>query len=155
MAKANAIGAWAVRPALFQLNRMRKRCARSLRNCAKPKLLSAPAGPRIKKARTPLKNSDAMDTCKLPVDQRRTPTKPSSPAAASGSARLPEAKGTAVPALNLTEQLKIVIVGHVDHGKSTFVGRLLYDTGSLPEGKLEQMQAAADRRGGALADIGR
>ncbi len=40
------------------------------------------------------------------------------------------------------EQLKIVIVGHVDHGKSTFVGRLLHDTGSLPEGKLEQLQAA-------------
>src|ERR1700722_17474682 len=45
------------------------------------------------------------------------------------------------------EQLKIVIVGHVDHGKSTFVGRLLYDTGSLPEGKLEQLEAAAKRRG--------
>ncbi|HXR07422.1 MAG TPA: adenylyl-sulfate kinase [Candidatus Acidoferrum sp.] len=45
------------------------------------------------------------------------------------------------------EQLKIVIVGHVDHGKSTFVGRLFYDTGSLPEGKLEQLQAAAKRRG--------
>jgi bifunctional enzyme CysN/CysC len=46
-----------------------------------------------------------------------------------------------------TEQLKIVIVGHVDHGKSTFVGRLFYDTGSLPEGKLEQLQRAAERRG--------
>jgi bifunctional enzyme CysN/CysC len=45
------------------------------------------------------------------------------------------------------EQLKIVIVGHVDHGKSTFVGRLFYDTGSLPEGKMEQLQAAAKRRG--------
>jgi len=45
------------------------------------------------------------------------------------------------------EQLKIVIVGHVDHGKSTFVGRLFHDTGSLPEGKLEQLQAVADRRG--------
>src|SRR5271156_6137061 len=45
-----------------------------------------------------------------------------------------------------TEQLKIVIVGHVDHGKSTFVGRLIYDTGSLPEGKLEQLQKAAERR---------
>jgi bifunctional enzyme CysN/CysC len=45
------------------------------------------------------------------------------------------------------EQLKIVIVGHVDHGKSTFVGRLFNDTGSLPEGKMEQLQAAAKRRG--------
>src|ERR1051325_1582457 len=45
------------------------------------------------------------------------------------------------------EQLKIVIVGHVDHGKSTFVGRLLHDTGSLPEGKLEQLQKIAERRG--------
>src|SRR6476469_10635998 len=46
-----------------------------------------------------------------------------------------------------TEQLKIVIVGHVDHGKSTFVGRLIHDTGSLPEGKLEQLQRIAERRG--------
>ena len=46
-----------------------------------------------------------------------------------------------------TEQLKIVIVGHVDHGKSTFVGRLFHDTGSLPEGKLEQLQKIAERRG--------
>ncbi len=45
------------------------------------------------------------------------------------------------------EQLKIVIVVHVDHGKSTFVGRLLHDTGSLPEGKFEQLQAVAVRRG--------
>src|SRR6187401_2378040 len=51
--------------------------------------------------------------------------------------------GSAAP----TEQLKIVIVGHVDHGKSTFVGRLFHDTGSLPEGKLEQLQKIAERRG--------
>src|SRR5512137_337150 len=48
---------------------------------------------------------------------------------------------------SFSEQLKIVIVGHVDHGKSTFVGRLFHDTGSLPEGKLEQLQQAAERRG--------
>src|SRR5689334_15770113 len=46
-----------------------------------------------------------------------------------------------------SEQLKIVIVGHVDHGKSTLVGRLFHDTGSLPEGKLEQLRKAAERRG--------
>ena len=48
---------------------------------------------------------------------------------------------------NPNEQLKIVIVGHVDHGKSTFVGRLFHDTDSLPEGKLEQLQQIAVRRG--------
>jgi bifunctional enzyme CysN/CysC len=37
--------------------------------------------------------------------------------------------------------MHIVIGGHVDHGKSTVVGRLLADTGSLPEGKLEQVKA--------------
>jgi len=43
--------------------------------------------------------------------------------------------------------LKIVIVGHVDHGKSTLVGRLIHDTGSLPEGKLEAIRDMCDRRG--------
>jgi bifunctional enzyme CysN/CysC len=38
------------------------------------------------------------------------------------------------------EQMNIVIVGHVDHGKSTLVGRLLADTGSLPQGKLEAVR---------------
>ena len=43
--------------------------------------------------------------------------------------------------------MRIVIVGHVDHGKSTLVGRLFHDTGSLPDGKLEQIQAMCERRG--------
>ncbi|WP_341702334.1 adenylyl-sulfate kinase [Ferrovibrio sp.] len=41
----------------------------------------------------------------------------------------------------------IVIVGHVDHGKSTLVGRLLHDTDSLPDGKLEQLKAVSAKRG--------
>ncbi len=45
------------------------------------------------------------------------------------------------------QQLRIVIVGHVDHGKSTFVGRLLADTDSLPKGKLEALQASCKKRG--------
>jgi bifunctional enzyme CysN/CysC len=45
------------------------------------------------------------------------------------------------------DALRVVIVGHVDHGKSTLVGRLLHDTGSLPEGKFEQIQAVCRRRG--------
>lgn len=43
--------------------------------------------------------------------------------------------------------VRIVIVGHVDHGKSTLVGRLLHETGSLPEGKLEMLKAVSARRG--------
>ena len=41
---------------------------------------------------------------------------------------------------------RVVIVGHVDHGKSTLVGRLLYETGSLPEGKYEEIQTICRRR---------
>ncbi|MBI1275391.1 adenylyl-sulfate kinase [bacterium] len=43
--------------------------------------------------------------------------------------------------------LKLVVVGHVDHGKSTLIGRLMHDTGVLPDGKLEQLQANCQRRG--------
>ena len=38
------------------------------------------------------------------------------------------------------ERMDIVAVGHVDHGKSTVIGRLMADTGSLPDGKLEQVK---------------
>src|SRR5476651_2769038 len=47
--------------------------------------------------------------------------------------------------INQREQMNVVIVGHVDHGKSTLVGRLLADTGSLPEGKLEAIKAQCKR----------
>ena len=39
-----------------------------------------------------------------------------------------------------TEKFPIVFAGHVDHGKSTIIGRLLSETGSLPEGKLEAVK---------------
>lgn len=45
----------------------------------------------------------------------------------------------------MKERMNIVIGGHVDHGKSTVVGRLLADTGSLPEGKLEAVKALCER----------
>ena len=48
-------------------------------------------------------------------------------------------------ALERTQRLSLVIGGHVDHGKSTIIGRLLADTGSLPEGKLDQVRAACER----------
>ncbi len=43
------------------------------------------------------------------------------------------------------QRLTIVVGGHVDHGKSTIIGRLLADTASLPQGKLEQVRALCAR----------
>ncbi|MEN3369801.1 MAG: bifunctional enzyme CysN/CysC [Verrucomicrobiota bacterium] len=43
--------------------------------------------------------------------------------------------------------MKIVFVGHVDHGKSTLIGRLLAETGSLPEGKIEALRASCEAQG--------
>src|SRR5579872_2222159 len=47
-------------------------------------------------------------------------------------------------------QVRVVTVGHVDHGKSTLIGRLLHETDSLPEGKLESLKASSGRRGMAF-----
>jgi bifunctional enzyme CysN/CysC len=44
-------------------------------------------------------------------------------------------------------KLKIVFVGHVDHGKSTLIGRILHDTGSLSEGKIEEIKKACAAEG--------
>jgi len=44
-------------------------------------------------------------------------------------------------------KLRVVFVGHVDHGKSTLIGRILQDTGSLPEGKVEMVKKACAAEG--------
>ncbi|WP_434564243.1 GTP-binding protein [Thermoanaerobacterium thermosaccharolyticum] len=49
--------------------------------------------------------------------------------------------------LKFRETLKIVVVGHVDHGKSTVIGRLLYDTKSLPEGAIEKVKRISKETG--------
>jgi bifunctional enzyme CysN/CysC len=48
---------------------------------------------------------------------------------------------------DMQSQLRVVAVGHVDHGKSTLIGRLLHDTGNLPEGKVAELVAVSEKRG--------
>ena len=44
-------------------------------------------------------------------------------------------------------QKSLVIVGDVDHGKSTLIGRILFDTKSLPEGFIEQIKKTCKELG--------
>jgi bifunctional enzyme CysN/CysC len=46
--------------------------------------------------------------------------------------------------------LQLVVVGHVDHGKSTLIGRLLHELGVLPTGKADELRAVSERRGVAI-----
>lgn len=50
-------------------------------------------------------------------------------------------------AVKSREKLNIVAVGHVDHGKSTLIGRLLYETNSLPDGAIEKVKRISEQNG--------
>ncbi|MDD5254377.1 MAG: adenylyl-sulfate kinase [Candidatus Nanoarchaeia archaeon] len=45
------------------------------------------------------------------------------------------------------ENLNFVVVGHVDHGKSTLIGRLLYETNSVTEGKINNIKQICEAKG--------
>eukprot|EP00439_Symbiodinium_sp_Y106_P016527 s7426_g2.t1 len=47
----------------------------------------------------------------------------------------------------LVKHLSIVICGHVDSGKSTTTGRLIFELGGLPERELEKLKQEAERLG--------
>jgi len=51
------------------------------------------------------------------------------------------------PQSSAVAPVKVVFVGHVDHGKSTLIGRILHDTGSLPKGKVEEIKKACAAEG--------
>ena len=36
--------------------------------------------------------------------------------------------------------MNLVTIGHVDHGKSTLVGRLLWDTKNVPEAEMRKLK---------------
>ncbi|MBI3948382.1 MAG: 50S ribosome-binding GTPase [Armatimonadetes bacterium] len=54
---------------------------------------------------------------------------------------------TLTPPATARESMSVVLVGHVDHGKSTLVGRLFYDTGSLPDGRYEAVARVCEDTG--------
>src|SRR3989344_9577907 len=43
--------------------------------------------------------------------------------------------------------INVVFVGHVDHGKSTLVGRILYDSGKIREDEMNKLKAIAKEVG--------
>ena len=43
--------------------------------------------------------------------------------------------------------LNVIFIGHIDHGKSTTVGRLMYDTGNLSEQDCRKLEALAKEKG--------
>jgi sulfate adenylyltransferase large subunit len=50
--------------------------------------------------------------------------------------------------MNVTQNfMRIVIVGHVDHGKSTLIGRLFFDTNSLPDGVIDEVKKTCEMLG--------
>src|SRR5205807_7140176 len=51
------------------------------------------------------------------------------------------------PQSSAAPPVRVVFVGHVDHGKSTLIGRILHDTGSLPEGKIDEIRKACAAEG--------
>ena len=74
-----------------------------------------------------------------PAEALQTPASGTRPGAQTEA---PREGGPAIPG-----HLSFVVVGHVDHGKSTLIGRLLFDTHSVPEGKTERIQAACKAEG--------
>lgn len=51
------------------------------------------------------------------------------------------------------EHMNLIFIGHVDHGKSTTVGRVLYDTGALSEQELKKLKEEAEKLGKATFEF--
>jgi elongation factor 1-alpha len=51
------------------------------------------------------------------------------------------------------EHMNLVFIGHVDHGKSTTVGRILFETGALSEQELKKLREEAERLGKATFEF--
>jgi bifunctional enzyme CysN/CysC len=85
-----------------------------------------------------------QDTANRGIVLAESRSQPNREASLTGiSSQLAPSRASVAP-LEGQQRMNIVIVGHVDHGKSTVIGRLLADTHSLPDGKLEQVRAQCE-----------
>ena len=51
------------------------------------------------------------------------------------------------------EHLNLIFIGHVDHGKSTTVGRILYETGAMTDQQLRKLKEEAEKVGKATFEF--
>jgi elongation factor 1-alpha len=51
------------------------------------------------------------------------------------------------------EHINVAFIGHVDHGKSTTIGRLLYEVGEIPEHIIEKYRKEAQEKGKATFEF--
>ncbi|MEM0331403.1 MAG: translation elongation factor EF-1 subunit alpha [Archaeoglobaceae archaeon] len=51
------------------------------------------------------------------------------------------------------EHINVAFIGHIDAGKSTTVGRLLYETGEIPEHVIEKLRKEAEEKGKATFEF--
>jgi elongation factor 1-alpha len=49
--------------------------------------------------------------------------------------------------------MNLVIIGHVDHGKSTFVGRLLFEHGEIPQHIIDEYKKESEEKGKATFEF--
>lgn len=49
--------------------------------------------------------------------------------------------------------LNLAVIGHIDHGKSTLVGRLMFETGAVPAHVIEQYRKEAESKGKATFEF--
>lgn len=82
-------------------------------------------------------------TEKLSLDS--TPPAPAQPKVKSKNLDVPKLWAEAAPTLK--PAAAFVVIGHVDHGKSTLMGRLLLDTGAVPQRDIDRYRKEASEQG--------
>ncbi len=47
----------------------------------------------------------------------------------------------------IDDTVRVVLVGHVDHGKSTLIGRMIYELDQIKDGKYQELKKTSEKRG--------